>query len=109
MPELQDYAREVRDVLFDAEIRADVDESDNRLNAKIRSAVSRKIPLIVVVGRREVENRSVTVRYRSGEERSLSLDEFLAHVLKMIATKDLAGAGHLGKAVSAKAAADRSS
>ena len=109
MPELQDYAREVRDVLFDAEIRADVDESDNRLNAKIRSAVSRKIPLIVVVGRREVENRSVTVRYRSGEERSLSLDEFLAHVLKMIATKDLAGAGHLGKAVSAKAEADRSS
>jgi threonyl-tRNA synthetase len=108
MPELQEYAREVRDLLFDANIRADVDEGDGRLNAKVRAAVSRKIPLIVVVGRREAEGRSVTVRYRSGDERSMPLDDFLAHVQEMIATKDLAGAGNLRKASSSGPGANAS-
>ena len=45
--------------------------SDGRLPAKVRAAVTRKIPLIVVIGRREVEERSVTVRDRSGQERPM--------------------------------------
>lgn len=93
--EVTSYAEEVRDVLVDADLRADVDDSDNRLNAKIRAAVVRKIPLIVVVGRREVEQRTVSVRYRSGEEVSMSLDDFVAHAIELVKTKSLEGAGHL--------------
>ncbi|MHA7962343.1 threonine--tRNA ligase [Streptomyces sp. L500] len=93
--ELTDYAREVRDALLDADIRADIDAGDGRLNAKVRTAVTRKIPLIVVVGRREAEERSVTVRDRSGKETPMALDTFVAHVTDLVRTKSLDGAGHL--------------
>ncbi|MET7298783.1 threonine--tRNA ligase [Embleya sp. NPDC005575] len=93
--ELLDYATEIRDLLLDADIRADVDNSDGRLNAKVRSAITRKIPLIVVVGRREAEQRTVTVRDRSGREVPMPLDDFLVHVTDLVKTKSLDGAGHL--------------
>lgn len=95
MPDLLDYAHKVRDVLFDAGLRADVDPSDARLNAKIRTAVTRKIPLIVVVGRREAEQHTVSVRYRSGEESSMTVDAFVDHALDLVRSKSLDGAGHL--------------
>ncbi|MGH3517370.1 MAG: threonine--tRNA ligase [Haloechinothrix sp.] len=94
MPELTDYAVKVRDVLFDAGFRVDVDASDARLNAKIRAAVTRKIPLIAVVGRREAEQQSVSVRDRSGEETSMTVDAFVNHVRELVRSKSLAGAGH---------------
>ncbi|MFE6355536.1 threonine--tRNA ligase [Streptomyces rochei] len=93
--ELTDYAEEVRDMLLDADVRADVDAGDGRLNAKVRAAVTRKIPLVVVVGRREAEQRTVTVRDRSGEETPMSLEKFVAHVTGLIRTKSLDGAGHI--------------
>jgi threonyl-tRNA synthetase len=95
MPDLNDYAFKVRDVLFDAGLRVDVDDGDSRLNAKVRAAVTRKIPLIVVVGGREAEQQTVTVRYRSGEEVTMATDAFLDHALDLIRSKSLDGAGHL--------------
>jgi threonyl-tRNA synthetase len=93
--ELAGYAGEVRGLLVEAGFRADVDAGDGRLNARLRTAITRKIPLIVVVGRREASQRSVSVRYRSGEEVPMALDAFLAHVTDLVRTKSLAGAGHL--------------
>jgi threonyl-tRNA synthetase len=93
--ELAGYANEVVEVLVDAGLRADVDASDSRLNAKIRAAVTRKIPLIVVVGRREAEQRTVTVRDRSGKETPMPLDEFVEHTKDLVRSKSLEGAGHL--------------
>jgi threonyl-tRNA synthetase len=48
-----------------------------------------------VVGRREADERTVTVRYRSGEEITTSLDAFVDEALGLIRTKSLTGAGHL--------------
>ena len=93
--ELAGYAGEVRDLLVEAGFRADVDAGDGRLNARLRTAITRKIPLIAVVGRREASQRTVSVRYRSGEEVPMALDAFLAHVTDLVRTKSLAGAGHL--------------
>lgn len=95
MPDLLGYAHEVRDIVFDAGLRVDVDASDARLNAKIRLAVTRKIPLILVVGRREAEQQSVSVRYRSGEETSMTGEAFIEHSLDLVRSKSLEGAGHL--------------
>ncbi len=95
MPEMDDYAIEVRDRLVTEDIRAHADLSDARLSAKVRTAVTRKIPLILVVGRREADERTVTVRYRSGEEITTSLDAFVDEALGLIRTKSLTGAGHL--------------
>jgi threonyl-tRNA synthetase len=96
--ELAGYAGEVRDLLVERELRADVDAGDGRLNARIRTAITRKIPLIVVVGRREAERRSVSVRYRSGEEVPMALDAFVEHVTELVRTRSLKGAGHLTSA-----------
>ncbi|ONM49571.1 threonine--tRNA ligase [Nocardia donostiensis] len=94
MPEVAGYAHEVSDILFDAGIRVDVDENDGRLPGRVRAAVTRKIPLIIVVGRREAESRSVTVRYRSGNEESMPIDDFVAKARNLIDSKSLEGAGH---------------
>jgi threonyl-tRNA synthetase len=95
MPEVADYAAEVNEILIEADLRSEVDLSDSRLAAKVRSAVTRKIPLILVVGRREAEQRSVSVRYRSGDERALSLADFVTHAQDLIKSKSLERAGHL--------------
>jgi threonyl-tRNA synthetase len=95
MPELGEYADSVNARLLDAGLRSQVDHSDARLAAKVRTAVTRKIPLILVVGRREAEEGTVTVRVRSGEETAMSLDDFVAYARELVATKSLEGAGHL--------------
>jgi len=94
-PELCDYADEVADRLFTEGFRVDVDTSSGRLPAKIRAAVTRKIPLIVVIGRREAAERLVSVRYRSGREISMALDAFVDHIADLVKSKSLEGAGHL--------------
>ncbi len=93
--DLFDYAVKVREVLLDAGLRVEIDTSDNRLNAKVRAAVTRKVPLILVLGRREKENESVSVRYRSGKEQSMSLGAFVTHAQELVSSKSLEGAGHL--------------
>jgi threonyl-tRNA synthetase len=95
MPDVAGYAHVVRDAAFDAGLRADVDAGDARLPARVRTAVMRKIPLILVVGRREAESGSVTVRDRSGTETAMALDAFLAHATDLVRTRSLEGAGHL--------------
>jgi threonyl-tRNA synthetase len=97
MPELNDYAQTVVQALLDADVRGDIDASDNRLNARVRAAVARKIPLIVVVGRREADEGTVTVRYRDGREVPMPLAEFVRQVRELIDSKSLEGAGHLTK------------
>lgn len=93
--DLLDYATKVREVLLDADLRVNLDTSDNRLNAKVRAAVTRKVPLILVLGRREEENKSVSVRNRSGKEQLMSLAAFVEHAQELVSSKSLEGAGHL--------------
>jgi threonyl-tRNA synthetase len=93
--DLLGYANEVLDVLNEADVRAEVDTSDNRLQAKVRNAVTRKTPLILVLGRREAESGSVSVRFRSGQETPMSLTGFVDYVTEQIRTKSLEGAGHI--------------
>ena len=95
MPELDEYAESVNRRLLDEGLRSSVDLGDGRLGAKVRTAVTRKVPLILVVGRREAEEGTVTVRDRSGQETAMSLDAFVAHATELVRTKSLEGAGHV--------------
>ena len=63
-----DYARQVRDQLRFARIRVELDDSGERMNAKIRSAQLRKIPYMLIVGGREAENGTVSVRLRTEDD-----------------------------------------
>jgi threonyl-tRNA synthetase len=73
------YAQAVVQKLREAGMRAEVDERSERMNAKIRDAQKQKIPYMLVVGDREVENEQVALRLRSGENPgAMPVDEFLA-------------------------------
>ncbi|MFC2078353.1 threonine--tRNA ligase [Candidatus Bipolaricaulota bacterium] len=62
-----DYAQKVAEQLGTAGIRTTVDESSERMNAKIRNAQLQKIPYMLVVGDREQEAGAVAVRLRTEE------------------------------------------
>jgi threonyl-tRNA synthetase len=73
-----EYAHKVAEQLEEAGIRVEVDERSERMNAKIRDAETQKIPYMLVVGDREVENEQVALRMRSGENAgAVSIDMFL--------------------------------
>ncbi|MFO7918004.1 MAG: threonine--tRNA ligase [Anaerolineae bacterium] len=62
------YCREVMERLRSAGLRAEVDDSGERMGAKIRNAQLEKIPYMLIVGDREVENETVSVRLRTEED-----------------------------------------
>ena len=61
----EQYAREVAAELRDAGVRVHVDDRPERMNYKIREAQVQKVPYMLVVGDKEVEARSVSVRHRA--------------------------------------------
>ncbi len=61
----QDAARELAGVLAARGLRVEVDDSDNRMQNKIRLAQEQKVPYMLVLGDREVEARSAAVRRRA--------------------------------------------
>ena len=72
------YARQVADRLEEAGVRVEVDDRGERMNAKIRDAQNQKIPYMLVVGDREVEQSTVSVRLRTEENLgAMSLSAFL--------------------------------
>jgi len=74
-----DYAKEVRSRLVREGARADVDLRNEKTGFKIREAQLQKIPYMLVVGDREVENGTVAVRHREeGDKGAVPLDEFIA-------------------------------
>ncbi|KAF2284830.1 hypothetical protein GH714_030953 [Hevea brasiliensis] len=75
-----EYCKEVSDQLRDNGIRTEVCHGE-RLPKLIRNAEKQKIPLMAVVGPKEVETQSVTVRSRfSGELGTMKIDEFLGRI-----------------------------
>lgn len=84
------YAKEVYSVLLDNDIRTTVDDSDDRLGNKIRKGQSFKVPYMLIIGKEEVENKTVSVRLRSGAEiKGLAVDDFLQKLKSNIANKKL--------------------
>jgi threonyl-tRNA synthetase len=73
-----EFAYQAAKRLKQAGLRVNVDERGERMNAKIRDAQMQKIPYMLVVGDHEVEQNSVALRLRSGENPGpMSLDLFL--------------------------------
>jgi threonyl-tRNA synthetase len=61
-----EYANKVRETLASRGLRVEVDDSGDRMNAKIRTAQVQKVPYMLVVGDREAEDSAVAVRTRTG-------------------------------------------
>ena len=81
--DVDDYAVGVRDALKAAGIRAEIDIRNEKINYKVREHSHAKIPAILVVGQREIEDRTVALRRLGGKEQEfLALDEAVARLAK---------------------------
>ncbi len=76
-----EYAQQVAKQLKAAGMRVEVDDSNSRMNAKIRTAQKQKVPYMLVIGDKEQEAEAVAVRLRSGEDLgALPVSEFQARL-----------------------------
>jgi threonyl-tRNA synthetase len=84
------YADEVLKKLKAAGIRAEVDDSGDRMGNKIRKAQEQKIPYMLVIGDREIEAGAVAVRLRSEENLgAMPVDDFIAMAKAVIESKSV--------------------
>jgi threonyl-tRNA synthetase len=85
-----DYGRELLAGLKAAGIRASIDEHNDKLGAKIRRAEIEKVPYTLVLGSKEAEARSVSVRSRAkGDEGVVAFDAYLARIQEEIRLRSL--------------------
>ena len=84
-----DYAKQIFDKLFAAGIRVKLDDRSESMGYKIREALQdNKIPYVLVVGDKEIEENKVAVRIRGiGEAGKLSVEDFAQKALNKIHTK----------------------
>jgi threonyl-tRNA synthetase len=83
-----EYAKQVHQKLLDAGARVELDDRNEKLQAKIRDAQLQKIPYMLVIGGKEAEAGTVSVRHRSkGDLGPRPLDQFSADLLQEIASR----------------------
>jgi threonyl-tRNA synthetase len=82
------YLAEVADRLRAAGVRVEVDESDDRMQKKIRNAQLHKVPFMVIAGDKDVEEGAVSFRYRSGEQdNGVAVSEAIARIVKAVESR----------------------
>ena len=84
-----DYAEKVVEELKKNDIKVEFDNRDEKLGYKIREAKNERVPYIIVVGEKEVNGNTVSVRNRKDEEKEYALEDFIYHVKDEIKTKSL--------------------
>jgi len=78
-----DYANEIKAKLVVEGIRCEVDNRSEKIGYKIRAARNERVPYILVVGEKELEKRSVSVRKRDeGDRGSMSIEELVSLLRK---------------------------
>ena len=83
-----DYAAEIAGKLQSASVRVEVDDSPDKVGAKIRRATLDKVPYMAVLGQREVDNGTVAVRHRArGDRGAMSVAAFLEAIRGEIESK----------------------
>ena len=83
-----EYSQKVRDLLQKSGFRAQSDLRKEKIAYKIRDHSMNKIPYLLIVGDKEIENNTISVRARGGEDLGeMSLDDFKVMVLEKVHTK----------------------
>ncbi|MCL0042812.1 threonine--tRNA ligase [Dehalococcoidia bacterium] len=85
-----DYAKDLTRKIKDFDIRVEMDDGNERMNAKIRKAQLQKIPYMLIVGDQEIETNTVSVRQRNGENLgSTEFNEFISLARDNIESKNV--------------------
>jgi threonyl-tRNA synthetase len=81
----EEYLGEVASKLRSKGIRVEIDDSDDRMQKKIRNAQLQKVPFMMIAGDRDVEEGAVSFRYRSGDQdNGVSVDDAIARVVEAV-------------------------
>jgi len=84
------FANQVKATLEAKGLRVNVNDARDRMQAKIRDAQMQKIPYMLVIGKREVEQNAVAVRLRSGEDLgAMQVPDFIDMIEAVVASKSL--------------------
>ncbi len=83
-----DYAKSIVDKMEALKLRAHLDARNEKIGYKIREAQMKKVPYMLIVGEKEVESGTVSVRSRSeGDQGAMPVDEFIVKLQEEIRTK----------------------
>jgi threonyl-tRNA synthetase len=84
-----DYLYDVARRMQARGIRVEVDESDDRMQKKIRNAQLQKVPFMVIAGDRDLEEGAVSFRYRDGrQDNGVPIDEAIERVAAAVASRE---------------------
>ena len=84
----EDYAREIKAMLLKKGIRVETDFRDEKLGYRIREAQVNKVPVMLVLGDKEIEAREVNIRrYGSKDSSNASLEQFVLDLEQEIANR----------------------
>jgi threonyl-tRNA synthetase len=85
-----DYAQKTAAALKSRDLRVTAELGDERMNAKIRDSQTRKIPYMLVVGQREADEGTVSIRLRDGKQlAAMKTEDFAKYVHEKIESKSL--------------------
>jgi threonyl-tRNA synthetase len=82
-----DYVKTVATALKSEGIRVEVDESASTLGKKMVNARNMKVPYMAIIGKQEAENKTITLKNRSGEQVTLNLNETITKLKQEIIGK----------------------
>jgi len=83
-----DYAKKIVDELKSADIRVELNDKNEPLNARVRDAEMQKVPYILVTGDKETQSQSVSVRSRGHKDtKVMALSEFTQAILNQVASR----------------------
>jgi threonyl-tRNA synthetase len=70
-------------------LRVEIDDSDDRMQKKIRNAQLQKVPFMVIAGDRDIEAGGVSFRYRDGrQDNGVPIDEAIERVAAAVASRE---------------------
>ena len=83
-----EYCEKIAERMTNLGMRVEIDRSNNTVGYKIRNAQQEKVPYMLVVGGKEIEQNAVAVRSRKdGEKGVMPVDQFISEILLEIAEK----------------------
>lgn len=84
------YSNKIYESLSNQNIRVELDDRSETLQAKIRDSQIEKIPYMVVIGNKEEDTQTISVRYRDGKnQQNINLNEFIKKLKNLIDKKSL--------------------
>jgi threonyl-tRNA synthetase len=86
----EDYSQEVVSLLKQQGVRATIDNRNETLGARVRDAQNDKVPYMAIIGQKEVDSGTITLRKRNSKDLvAMSKEEFISQVLEKIKSKSL--------------------